>query len=115
MHIRSSGSWYTWRVAHVYTSTRGRGAALVGGYAAEDRCLEKKEGCVSALHTYRPSACKAHAASGAVQNTKILAVIPQRSPVMSEFLAKSRRCWRRRLRADGDDVVEGSVGAVVNV
>ena len=44
-----AGHGYTWRVVHVYTGTRGRGAALVGGYAAEDRCLEKKEGCVSAL------------------------------------------------------------------
>ena len=32
-------------------STRGRGAALIGGYVAEDRCLEKKEGCVSALQS----------------------------------------------------------------
>ena len=38
-----------WRVSHVYTGIRGRGAALVGGYAAEDICLEKKEGFVSAL------------------------------------------------------------------
>ena len=44
-----AGRGYAWCVAHVYTGTRGRGAALVGGYAAEDRCLEKKEGCVSAL------------------------------------------------------------------
>ena len=45
-----AGRGYTKRVAHVHTGTRGTGAALVGGYAAEDRCLEKKEGCVSALH-----------------------------------------------------------------
>ena len=44
-----AGRGYTWRMAHVYTSTRGRGGALVGGYAAEDRCLEKKERCVGAL------------------------------------------------------------------
>ena len=46
------GRGYTWRVTHVYTSTRGREAALVGGYAAEDRCLERKERCVSALHLH---------------------------------------------------------------
>ena len=49
-----AGRGYTWRVAHVYTSTRGKGAARVGGYAAEDRCLEKKEGFVSALHSPPP-------------------------------------------------------------
>ena len=44
-----SGSWVHVARVHVCTGTRGRGAALVGEYAAEDRCLEKKEGCVSAL------------------------------------------------------------------
>ena len=45
-----AGRRHTWRVIHVYTGTRGRGAALVGGMLPRTGVLGKNEGCVSALH-----------------------------------------------------------------